>query len=1333
MTNPNWTNAQGKYMTLRPRPAEHPNFPPPDDATGDVKNLVWAPGGNDSIWMDPGGPVMTAPDGTLYKMLFAPLIMDLDGRINLNTAGNILGPGNSHVSNQGWGGWEVNLAKVLYGDNANNPAQYTQLFLSNTLSGGNTVPGKYGKNGTPSTPGNSIASVTAGLANHSYAQTDVNGLNEAAPPYSSRPIPPGIAPNNGNNPLPIFPLFQQGYLNGSGAEPTNHPLLFNVFQPTIPYTVAPFNALTTRVFRPSDMEPLLRPNSLGTHAVDSGSSALMTDLIRLSPSNFGTNATSPRFQNLVTTLSMDLGVPGVSPYWWNGMPATAYLKTNINPLFAPLGTAAPFPTLPPSYAVTTNPNFPNAAPVPPPPSEFGTDWRAVSAIPANYATNNPFAYTSPGGRIRLNRPLPPYPHMGAGAIAPYANQVPNNPSPYGVAYNLTQAPIQNQYAAALNARQSLANDIYRRLLALAGVAPVTNPATPASSDLAPRRWLAQLAVNIVDFIDEDDISTPFNFYNTADGLAAANIGATQGNDDNNSNAAAPVTGANPFYWVFGTELPKVVLNEVLAEAQNPIPTAAAVANESVKLWIELFNTMPTAVVAGTQQQDTYRVPLYMTIPGGAAGAGYSPYRITIVQNPMPSLPTPAGAILPDPSANVLGKASNLTVPATTFPPSAALLPQSTTDADFANPIPLIGGGGNQAAVTPAGSATLNAGVDPQGYFLIGPPAPAAPYQDPFVAAAGMTPGVPANTPTLRTANVTYSPTATTWPVANPATPDERTTGLTVMLRRLANPYLPFNPNPVNASSGAVDPTYNPYVTVDYIQNVPIQSNATTPAAYSSRGKTQPYAALTQVAVAGGVPQAPAGSNALPTSPVINQTVNATPPPTAIVIPAGQITHSFGMTNYPLPPSTQYDWLVHLDRPVISPMELLHVSAYPPYQLTQRFMLGADSPLPANAVNMFGHYAPWLDAPPGPIANMACPWWFDTNLTAGQQSHRLYRLFEFLECGDRAFGVNGLGRIPGKVNINTIWDAEILQALIDANPSIGLPTSQSPPTIPQPQPPTDPVVQLFLSLLQLRSPSGAPGPTGVTGATDRPFLPLSVGLNAGGTTQFPTLGTSVTTDTILRMAPNNQQLLFQNPGYVSGGNTIPPDTSAVHPYLQTQLLTKLYNNVTTRSNTFAVFVTVGFFQVTNPGTTPPTLGAEIGRSEGRHIRHRMFALVDRTNLSVFSTSSGTKVNGPTLPNPANPFGNQTITLGSLGVIGVGSQLVIEPGTANEETVVVTAINPAGSPPNSITANFLLAHPNPAITGNPSTTYQIIMRGNPGPQTPYDPRNDALVVPYFSIID
>ncbi len=46
-------------------------------------------GDKESIWLDPGFPIKTTPDGIKYKVLIAAYVVDLDGRININAAGNL--------------------------------------------------------------------------------------------------------------------------------------------------------------------------------------------------------------------------------------------------------------------------------------------------------------------------------------------------------------------------------------------------------------------------------------------------------------------------------------------------------------------------------------------------------------------------------------------------------------------------------------------------------------------------------------------------------------------------------------------------------------------------------------------------------------------------------------------------------------------------------------------------------------------------------------------------------------------------------------------------------------------------------------------------------------------------------------------------------------------------------------------------------------------------------------------------------------------------------------------------------------------------------------------
>ena len=193
-------------------------------------------------------------------------------------------------------------------------------------------------------------------------------------------------------------------------------------------------------------------------------------------------------------------------------------------------------------------------------------------------------------------------------------------------------------------------------------------------------------------------------------------------------------------------------------------------------------------------------------------------------------------------------------------------------------------------------------------------------------------------------------------------------------------------------------------------------------------------------------------------------------------------------------------------------------------------------------------------------------------------------------------------------------------------------------------------------------------------------------------------------------------------------------------MTSEIMNKMFHRLTTRSNVFAVWVTVGFFEVLgqSPGL-PPQLGQEINKAEGRNVRHRMFAILDRTGLTL--NPANTPSPGPTpffmdiLSGVTQP-GQATITLPTVSgnyeglpfKIQAGDQLTIDVGS-NQEQITVTAVNSAAQ---SLTATFAKAHQSVGvpITNVGGTT----ALGNPGPQPWFDPRNTSFqgIVRYFSIV-
>ena len=77
------------------------------------------------------------------------------------------------------------------------------------------------------------------------------------------------------------------------------------------------------------------------------------------------------------------------------------------------------------------------------------------------------------------------------------------------------------------------------------------------------------------------------------------------------------------------------------------------------------------------------------------------------------------------------------------------------------------------------------------------------------------------------------------------------------------------------------------------------------------------------------------------------------------------------------------------------------------------------------------------------------------------------------------------------------------------------------------------------------------------------------------------------------------------------------------YFQTQLMQRLSNLTTTRSNVYAVWITVGFFELKGaPGTggdgiSPYQVGREYGLDSGSRQRYRAFYIIDRTQPVGYS--------------------------------------------------------------------------------------------------------------------
>ena len=360
----------------------------------------------------------------------------------------------------------------------------------------------------------------------------------------------------------------------------------------------------------------------------------------------------------------------------------------------------------------------------------------------------------------------------------------------------------------------------------------------------------------------------------------------------------------------------------------------------------------------------------------------------------------------------------------------------------------------------------------------------------------------------------------------------------IVLRRLANPYMPPNDfDPITRVLAVPMMPYNPYVTVDVMNDIKVNdavTNATddkkaVPPTVENRSsvvRRQPYQE-TGKTNAGGlfdvITNMPKSLVKQPQHTFLRQNG------TKSEVPVAGINVADGLLNLP------FTWLVHLDRQLVNPIEMLQVAGCKPAEVTRRFISENDTAnitasifKTQNNNSFYGHKVPWLDG-----------------------GSRLFRFLEFAQVKSRQAGVAQDGRIPGLVNINAIWDVEVFRALADAK---------------VPYDPTNSnnfieseIDAIFNTMFADRSPNAIPA------QNDKPFWSLGVG-QAGGGDDWTSTSRGLN-NTILRNGPNGT--LFDLPA----ANTVGQNRDA---YQKKELLTKIFNSITAKINTFGVWLTAGFF-------------------------------------------------------------------------------------------------------------------------------------------------------------
>ncbi len=529
-SNPDLTptgNTDAAYQTLIGLMAQQGalNGTPSWHAVWDVDND--GDGVRDSIWVDVGMPVMTSPSGRRYKRLFAILIKDLDGRLNLNVHGNL---GQINAAGQPNVQATTNIsypfpafgisalpATVSFPHNATGLLGVTrQLQLprgmgfgpaevdfgslldipSSSIRGqyGNILQARYGGDGVPGTNGDDSLSAVkmSGVPANYIADSwygsppDVWGRNAVAVDFGGRPF------------------FYRERINATGETIDD------------PYEMQwdPRTAIHDTPYTPGHMEHLARTHDHDVQGFPLQQPTLVNSLFQgVGQPNFD-NGSFQRVRESLTTMSSS--VPTVAPIFrpqfraalGNNTVSAANGVTVIDLYKAMYLQDTP--------AIATNPNQLRAELAKIMPWEF---WQG-KPLDLNRYLSNGTDDNGNGANGEMTEAFAGETAFGTNGSVPSGGNLPAGFSgTRGFHVNGIDANNDgNQDGTAaqqpmdrVNARHLLARHLYCLMMALNGRG--YNPPTATQAGTAPNtaRMFAQWAVNIVDFRDTDGIITGFEY------------------------------------------------------------------------------------------------------------------------------------------------------------------------------------------------------------------------------------------------------------------------------------------------------------------------------------------------------------------------------------------------------------------------------------------------------------------------------------------------------------------------------------------------------------------------------------------------------------------------------------------------------------------------------------------------------------------------------------------------------------------------------------------------------------------------------------------------------